>query len=488
VRAWLSENSDVHDIATSPSALQDSANPIEGAVDNLEKIYDIGKMIAPTVMFFDEGDSLAPKRSASGGSPSDKLTNKFLNLIDGEQPLHKVFTALTTNRLDILDPALIRSKRLKVMEITGRMKTDDVTQIVANTLKGIPLSDDLSIEKIVDSAKNICNTPADYAAFVEKARSLRDTEFEVLQRFRALAEAEEDIKLNFIKFNFKTLVGILEAVRFPQVERKRLRERPDAFSGQLPGGHRWAGAYLRPDSYPMMSSHLRSARKEISQSPVKKGKVQLDEFLEAELSQEPQVGFIIGVGANDVSGMLLPIATSLNYKMSAETVLVTGAVVLQLAGGSRAGNGGENDAAVRPGGAHHGEKLPAGAACQGQRGPASGGIFGKLYLASPVAVRFLQCRRPVGRLCPGTQHPFRAVQDSHLSRFRYYRSSLDQGGEKRRGGRIGDHRRTPQENRESPAPPAPDVHAPEKLLRSRQGVSGKLLAAEQGYPGRYPFR
>ena len=86
VRSWLSENTDVHDIAISPMALQDPVNPIDGAIENLEKVYDIAKMIAPAVIFFDEGDSLAPKRSASGGSPSDKLTNKFLNIIDGEIP------------------------------------------------------------------------------------------------------------------------------------------------------------------------------------------------------------------------------------------------------------------------------------------------------------------------------------------------------------------------------------------------------------------
>ncbi|MCP4119531.1 MAG: AAA family ATPase, partial [Desulfobacteraceae bacterium] len=72
--------------------------------------------------------------------------------------------------------------------------------------------------------------------------------------------------------------------------------------------------------------HLESARREISQSPVRKGAVQLNEFLEAELSQEPQIGFIIGVGANDVTGMLLPIATSLTARLDQSQVLVTGAV------------------------------------------------------------------------------------------------------------------------------------------------------------------
>ena len=80
------------------------------------------------------------------------------------------------------------------------------------------------------------------------------------------------------------------------------------------------------DEYPLMPSHLQHAKQEISQSPTKKGKVQLDEFLEAELSQEPQVGFIIGVGANDVSGVLLPIASSLTYRVSSQNVMVTGAV------------------------------------------------------------------------------------------------------------------------------------------------------------------
>ena len=80
------------------------------------------------------------------------------------------------------------------------------------------------------------------------------------------------------------------------------------------------------ESYPVVFSHMKSAVREISGSPVRKGKVQLDKFLEAELSQEPQVGFIIGVGANDVSGVLLPIATSLTYKLGPERVIVTGAV------------------------------------------------------------------------------------------------------------------------------------------------------------------
>jgi hypothetical protein len=326
VRTWLSENNDVHDIATSASALQDPSNPIDGAVDNLEKVYDIAKMIAPTVVFFDEGDALAPKRSGTGGNPSDKLTNKFLNIIDGETPLHKVFTVLTTNRLDILDPALIRSKRLKVLEIKGLLSKGDIVQIVDNALEGIPLSTELTTERIVDTAKGVCNTPADYAAFVEKARSLRNTEFEVLDRLRQIRHEPAKTRENFVKFNFKTLMGILDAYNGQNQLKADIGRAPDRFLDKYEEVLNILAPIQEAEDYPMGPSHLKSARHEISESPTKKGKVVLDEFLEAELSQEPQVGFIIGVGANDVTGVLLPIATSLTYSLSSEKVMVTGAV------------------------------------------------------------------------------------------------------------------------------------------------------------------
>ncbi len=326
VRTWLSENKSVHDIATSASALQDPSNPVEGAVDNLGKVYDIAKMIAPAVIFFDEGDALAPKRSSSGGSPQDKLTNKFLSLIDGEVPINRVFTVLTTNRLDILDPALIRSKRLKVLEITGHLRKIDIEAIVEAALSEVPLAPGLKIEMVVEAAKNICNTPADYTAFVEKARSLRSTEYEILLRLREIERHSDEENLNFIKFNLKTLLGLLEAIEAPAEAVKSVRDEPRRFireHEQLVG---LIADIRTPEDYPLQVSHLDSARSEISQSPVKKGKVQLDEFLESELSEEPQVGFIVGVGANDVTGVLLPIATSLNYKMAPDKVLVTGAV------------------------------------------------------------------------------------------------------------------------------------------------------------------
>ena len=68
VRTWLSSNLKVHDIATSPSALQDPSSPVHGAVSNLEKVYDIAKMVAPTVIFLTKGMPWPPNEAAQAAS------------------------------------------------------------------------------------------------------------------------------------------------------------------------------------------------------------------------------------------------------------------------------------------------------------------------------------------------------------------------------------------------------------------------------------
>ncbi len=325
-RTWLSANRNVHDITTSPSALQDPASPVHGAVSNLEKVYDIAKMVAPTVIFFDEGDALAPRRSGEG-RPSDALTNKFLNIIDGEVPLNKVFTVLTTNRLDILDPALIRSKRLKTLEISGHMRHKDIIDIISKRFDTVPHKMEVKVEKIIETAEGICNTPADFTSFTEKAIALCSTEYKVLVKLRQLKDSTEEEKCEFIKLNFKTILGMLDAVKAPPMLKSNIKTDLLNFVTYYNQILEQTDHIKSEEDYRLVEAHLISARREISSSPVTKGVIQLNEYLETELSKEPQVGFIIGVGANDVSGVLLPIATSLTSRVEGSSpIIVTGAV------------------------------------------------------------------------------------------------------------------------------------------------------------------
>jgi SpoVK/Ycf46/Vps4 family AAA+-type ATPase len=326
VRAWLGDNTEVQDLVVNLNDLTDPTNPLEGMVENLERVYDIAKMLSPSMVFFDEGDSVAPRRSPQGGSPYDKVTNKFLSIIDGESPLSRVFTVLTTNRLDILDPALIRSKRLKVLNVTGHMRDDDALRIMRKEMNGIPLEEDLTHEEMVRIARSICETPADFTAFAEKVRSLRSTEVEVLDKLMTAVKESEEERARFVRFNYKTLVGLLEGAGGEPSLALKARHGEESLLGCLDEAAERLCRIRESGVFPVIRWHLHSARQQLASSPARKGKQQLDEFLETELSHEPQVGFVVGVGANDTSGVLLPIASTLVYRVFPEKIVVTGAV------------------------------------------------------------------------------------------------------------------------------------------------------------------
>ncbi len=99
---------------------------------------------------------------------------------------------------------------------------------------------------------------------------------------------------------------------------KKARQGEDALLSRLEEVVHRLSPLKGSDTFPVSRWHLQTARQHLAGSPLRKGKQQLDEFLETELSQEPQVGFVVGVGANDVSGVILPIASSLVYRKYAE--------------------------------------------------------------------------------------------------------------------------------------------------------------------------
>ncbi|MCF6179110.1 MAG: AAA family ATPase [Geopsychrobacter sp.] len=332
VRAWLGDNHDVQDMAVNLADLNDPTRPLEGMVANLEAVYDIAKMISPAMVFFDEGDAVAPRRSPQGGSPYDKVTNKFLSIIDGETPLNRVFTVLTTNRLDILDPALIRSKRLKVLNVTGHLREEDGQKIIIKEMGDLPLEEGLTPEEITHQARTLCETPADFAAFAETVRTLRKTEMEVTDELLRVATLDHEERARFVRFNYKILLGLLEGLVPHSALLMKARQGEDALLSRLEEVIERLKTLKSEKNFPISTWHLQNAREQLAGSPLRKGKQQLDEFLETELSEEPQVGFVVGVGANDVSGVILPIASSLVYQIHPEKILVTGAVSSTAAG------------------------------------------------------------------------------------------------------------------------------------------------------------
>lgn len=66
----------------------------------------------PCVLFFDEFDSIAPRRGHDSTGVTDRVVNQLLTELDGVEALHGVIVIAATSRPDLLDPALLRSGRI----------------------------------------------------------------------------------------------------------------------------------------------------------------------------------------------------------------------------------------------------------------------------------------------------------------------------------------------------------------------------------------
>ncbi len=83
----------------------------------IREVFKKAKQASPTILFFDEIDSLVPKRSESSTDAhvAERVISQFLTEMDGIEELKGVVVLAATNRLDLIDPALLRSGRFDLL-------------------------------------------------------------------------------------------------------------------------------------------------------------------------------------------------------------------------------------------------------------------------------------------------------------------------------------------------------------------------------------
>lgn len=106
------------------------------------EVFKRARAAAPCVIFFDEFDSLAPRRSGggdSGGSGvSVRVVSQLLTELDGISGLKQVVIIAATNRPDLIDPALLRPGRVDRMLYVGLPDAGARLAIVRNRLLTVP--------------------------------------------------------------------------------------------------------------------------------------------------------------------------------------------------------------------------------------------------------------------------------------------------------------------------------------------------------------
>jgi len=102
---------------------------------------------APSLVFLDEIDALAPRRGQSFDSGvTDRVVAALLTELDGIEPLRDVVVLSATNRPDLIDPALLRPGRLERLVFVEPPDADARRQILRTAGKSVPLSADVDLD------------------------------------------------------------------------------------------------------------------------------------------------------------------------------------------------------------------------------------------------------------------------------------------------------------------------------------------------------
>ncbi|NND86263.1 MAG: CDC48 family AAA ATPase [Nitrosopumilus sp.] len=169
----------------------------------VREIFRKARQAAPCIIFLDELDALVPRRGSgdSGSHVTENVVSQILTEIDGLEELNNVLIIGATNRLDIVDEALLRPGRFdRIIEVPNP-DTEGRQHIFDIHTKKKPLDSDVNIGKLVELTDGFSG--AEIAAVTNRAAT------EALKRY--VNSKTENVKS--IKITQKDLIDSIDKVK-----------------------------------------------------------------------------------------------------------------------------------------------------------------------------------------------------------------------------------------------------------------------------------
>jgi len=150
----------------------------------LREIFKEAEENAPSIIFIDELDAIAPKRSEVTGEVERRVVSQLLTLMDGLKSRGQVIVIGATNRIDAVDPALRRPGRFDREIRIGVPDRNGRKEILQIHTRRMPLADDVDLDELANITHGF--TGADLAALC------REAAMNALRRFLPKIDLEKE--------------------------------------------------------------------------------------------------------------------------------------------------------------------------------------------------------------------------------------------------------------------------------------------------------
>ncbi len=198
----------------------------------VREIFKRAKQVAPTIIFFDEIDAIAPRRGLEIGTRvTENVVSMILTEMSGLEELHNVVVIAATNRPDIIDPALLRPGRFDVQILVPAPDEDARLEILKIHTRNMPLAKDVNLRDIAKKTQGYSG--ADLEALVREAglfalRKDFNAKYVTKNDFaRALKKVKPSITKDMIRFYEE----MERRIRAPVTKRKEEKEEPLEYVG-----------------------------------------------------------------------------------------------------------------------------------------------------------------------------------------------------------------------------------------------------------------
>ncbi|WP_425229172.1 CDC48 family AAA ATPase [Sphingomonas sp.] len=165
----------------------------------IARLFQRARQVAPTVIFIDELDSLVPARGGGGGEPqvTERVVNTILAEMDGLEELQAVVVIGATNRPNLVDPALLRPGRFDELIYVGLPDQAGRRRILGIQTAKMPLAGDVDLDTVARRTERF--TGADLEDVVRRAglsalrRSLETQQVTMADFEAALTESRASV-------------------------------------------------------------------------------------------------------------------------------------------------------------------------------------------------------------------------------------------------------------------------------------------------------